>query len=295
MGHLSYLRRMPDDITYKQSTPFPHENRPGFFADHVNYYGSKFDSIYVSSVGLDRNWHNRIISMKENRLLLYYVVEGRCFFNGNAINAGQMLFVLPNIMYTISQDPESPAVAWWVTVKGNHLISFIEYCKFNSDWGIRLCERMNEITPHIENMVYYPHFGVSPEAVFSAELFHIISIQRYENSKYSQQYTIRNKYVFEALKYIEDHCMERLTVEDIASHIHISPKYLTNIFSKHASCSMREFIVQSKMNVAKNLLSKEQFTVQDVSDLLGYSDYYQFSKQFKKHFGKSPSQIKKKR
>ena len=285
---------MPDNTVLKQATPFARENFPLYFADHVNYHGTNFESIYVYSAGLDRNWPDRVISAQSNRLILHYVIEGKCYFNDTPVSAGQMLFILPNNPYTITQDKDTPAKAWWLTIKGSNITSFSEYCKFKTNYGVMDCDRIEEISSFIENMVYFPHFGVAPEAVLTANLFNIIAIQKYNNASYSQQTHIQNRYVFEALKYIEDHCMERLTIEDIANHVHVSAKYLSNIFSKYANCSMRDYIQQSKMNMAQNLLKSSRYGVRDISELLGYSDYFQFSRQFKKHFGVSPVKVKRK-
>ena len=293
MGHLSYLRRMPNGPELKQGTPFSLSDAPEFFADHVNYYGSLFEPLYVSSVGYDSNWKGRVLDRANNRFLLYYVTEGRCYLNGETVEAGSMFFVLPNIHHTISQDPKTPAKGWWITVKGSGLAAFSEYGKFRGNLGVRPCHRMAEIEEYISEMVYSSHFGVAPEAVLSANLFQVIAIQRYENSAYFQQTTVRNRYVYEAMRYIDDHCMERLTVEDIAAQVHVSPKYLTNIFSKYANCSMRDYLVEAKMKVAQSLLKGSDFRIQDVSEFLGYSDYYQFSRQFKKQFGISPNEYKR--
>lgn len=292
MGHLSYLRRMSDGSVLKQITPFMFSEKNEGFADHVNYHSTKFDHLHVYSVGYDSNWSSRVLDSLENRLLLYYVVAGKCYLNEEAVGAGDMFFVLPNVHYVIKQDQETPAKGWWVTVKGIGLESFCKYVKFEEKFGVRPCRRINEITRYIADMVYTPHIGVAPDAALLGDLFQVISIQRYENSTYFQQTTVHNHYVYEAMRYIDDHCMERPTVEEIAAHVHISSKYLTNIFSTYANCSMREYLMDAKMKAAKGLLRGREFSVKDVSEVLGYSDYYQFSRQFKKRFGISPNEYK---
>ena len=295
MGRLSYLRRMWDGSEQKQGTPFAFSETGVGFADHVNYHSSKLDILYVYSVGYDSNWPSRVLDRVENRLLLYYVAEGKCYLNGREAGAGDMFFVLPNIHYVITQDQETPAKGWWITVKGSELDGFCKYSKFDEDFGIRPCRRIEEIKQCIAHMVYSPHIGVSPDAVLMSDLFQVISIQRYENATYFQQTSVHNHYVYEAMRFIDDHCMERITVNDIAAHVHISSKYLTNIFSTYAHCSMRDYMMDAKMKAAKSLLKSREFGVKDVSEILGYADYYQFSRQFKKRYGISPNEYKRKK
>lgn len=289
MGHLSYLRRLPDDSILKRALPFPATKQSLCFADHVNYHGTQFEPLFVSSVGFDRNWPNRVLDRTENRLLLYYVVRGACFLNDRPVAAGEMFFIPPNIHHIIRQNPSSPAEAWWITVKGTCLDDFLDYCKFPPETPILHCEKIENIQEIVHHMVYHPHIGVSPEASLLADLFRVIAIQRHDNTFYARQPDVYNPHVFEAMKYIDDHCMERITIGDIAAEVHVSPKYLTNIFCEHAGCSMRDYIIRCKMKAAKSLLKNSLYSVQDVSQLLGYADYYQFSRQFKKQFGISPS------
>jgi AraC-like DNA-binding protein len=57
--------------------------------------------------------------------------------------------------------------------------------------------------------------------------------------------------------------------------------------------SPNEMIKIRRLKESATLLKKEDFTVSEVSYKVGFEDPYYFSKCFKSHFGKSPSQYQK--
>ena len=50
------------------------------------------------------------------------------------------------------------------------------------------------------------------------------------------------------------------------------------------------FYSGQQLNYARNLLRETGLSIQDIAEQLGYKDAYIFSKQYRKQFGKPPSQ-----
>ncbi|EGO8073496.1 helix-turn-helix transcriptional regulator, partial [Enterococcus faecalis] len=51
------------------------------------------------------------------------------------------------------------------------------------------------------------------------------------------------------------------------------------------------YLIQIRLNHAKELLKNDSLSVKEVAKTVGYEDAYHFSKLFKKYYGKSPSQF----
>ena len=47
------------------------------------------------------------------------------------------------------------------------------------------------------------------------------------------------------------------------------------------------------MEDAKKLLCREELSIDEVADMVGYHDYFYFTKAFKKYVGMSPSMYRK--
>lgn len=99
--------------------------------------------------------------------------------------------------------------------------------------------------------------------------------------------------VIEVMKYIRAHCAEeQLTVREIASHVYLSPSYLSTLFRKETGKTVSEYIVESRVELAKSYLTKGNIKIYEVAQKVGYNDPNYFAKAFKRITGFSPSEYK---
>ena len=74
----------------------------------------------------------------------------------------------------------------------------------------------------------------------------------------------------------------------------MSRSYLSSLFKKEVGCSFPEYLVKFRINKAVDILNKKDIPLSTVASLVGYNDYSQFSKMFKKYKGYSPIRHKHK-
>ena len=91
------------------------------------------------------------------------------------------------------------------------------------------------------------------------------------------------------MKYIAEHYCDVISLSDLARVSHISVNYLSTLFKKEVGTCFKSFLVQYRINKAIDILSEKNIPLRDVAELVGYNDYAQFSKMFKKVTGQSPS------
>ena len=103
------------------------------------------------------------------------------------------------------------------------------------------------------------------------------------------------KYVVEQiLNYFEDHYNEKISLDQIAENMYLSPFYISKIFKSETGDTPIRHLINSRLEKAKELLSTGcPDSVQEVAALVGYDDAYHFSKLFKKRFGITPTQARK--
>lgn len=97
-----------------------------------------------------------------------------------------------------------------------------------------------------------------------------------------------NRTVERIIHYVYNHPLSDLSLSEVSEHFDISPQYISNIFSKFSALTFSDHVRMSKMKHAKLMLAGGGSKVTEVSDALGYSDPYYFSKVFKKTYGISP-------
>ena len=107
----------------------------------------------------------------------------------------------------------------------------------------------------------------------------------------SQNYVSYNAEEMASLikKYIEQNYKKPIDLNIIADYFSFSPSYLTKIFVKHTHITPSKYILNYRINIAKQLLGDFSLTINTVANLVGYTDPFHFSKSFKQVVGVSPA------
>lgn len=84
-----------------------------------------------------------------------------------------------------------------------------------------------------------------------------------------------------------------ITSNDIADHLNLTKDYFSRVFKCTFGMSVRSWLFEEKMKYAARLLIDTSLELQEISEEIGYEDYYLFSRQFKKVMGSSPKKYRK--
>ncbi|MBD0380116.1 AraC family transcriptional regulator [Paenibacillus sedimenti] len=82
---------------------------------------------------------------------------------------------------------------------------------------------------------------------------------------------------------------ELFRIEQIAEQLGYSPTHCNRVFQKAYGISPRQYLSTIKLRKAKLLLMDPTQSVEQIAEQLGYKDLSQFSKQFKRWTGMSPT------
>jgi len=79
----------------------------------------------------------------------------------------------------------------------------------------------------------------------------------------------------------------------LANEFHFTIQYLSKIIKEYTGKTFSEIVQKIKMDKASALLLNTNFTVTDISYMVGYDNKEHFIRTFKKNFGVSPTQHRK--
>lgn len=97
----------------------------------------------------------------------------------------------------------------------------------------------------------------------------------------------------DTLKYINEHYMEKLTIEGIAEALNYSASYLRSVFSKQSGKTIMEYVNIVRLSASANLLKFTDHSITQIALDSGFTDSNYFSTAFKKHYGISPTKYRK--
>ncbi len=95
-------------------------------------------------------------------------------------------------------------------------------------------------------------------------------------------------------RFLEKNRCRKVTLEDAADVVFLSPKYLSRYFKNETGRNFRDYKMELRMKEAKRLLAGSGFAITAVAEKLGYSNVESFSRIFKKYEGLPPSGFRKK-
>ncbi|MFJ7727935.1 response regulator [Neobacillus sp. NPDC097160] len=97
-----------------------------------------------------------------------------------------------------------------------------------------------------------------------------------------------NAEIENACKYILDNLHRKITLDEVANYLHLNSSYFSRLFKKEIGENFVKFVVKLKMNRAKDLLEQTNYTILEISDMLGYENQSYFNKTFKSLEGLAP-------
>ncbi|MDP3178729.1 MAG: helix-turn-helix transcriptional regulator, partial [Spirochaetaceae bacterium] len=89
--------------------------------------------------------------------------------------------------------------------------------------------------------------------------------------------------------HVKENFARPLTLESVADLVSISPSRLSRLFAEETGRGFSEFLIEYRIEKAKEMLASPGASVKQVSSACGYPDPNYFSRLFKKETGLTPS------
>jgi AraC family transcriptional regulator of arabinose operon len=88
--------------------------------------------------------------------------------------------------------------------------------------------------------------------------------------------------IVEACRYVREHVRSKFSLNQWAAFVHLSPSHFSHLFSKVLGISPVQYLLDYRLQRAKDLLIHTVFSIKEIAEMVGYSDQSQFSRAFRK-------------
>ncbi len=96
-----------------------------------------------------------------------------------------------------------------------------------------------------------------------------------------------------AIEFIENNFSSKITNEALAKSCHLNEEYFRKQFKKTYGTSPKQYIIDTRLNMAKQMLSEGILKINAISEKCGFSNPYHFCRLFKDKTGITPSEYMK--
>lgn len=98
--------------------------------------------------------------------------------------------------------------------------------------------------------------------------------------------------VEEVVSYINNNICTKLSLEELSERAGLSPFYFTRLFKKETGYTPHEFIIMTRINIAKFYLKSSTYSIKEICFNSGFSSESSFSSTFRKICHMTPSEYR---
>jgi AraC-like DNA-binding protein/quercetin dioxygenase-like cupin family protein len=95
------------------------------------------------------------------------------------------------------------------------------------------------------------------------------------------------------IKYIDDNCFQKISLQQLAKRGFYNPSYFSHIFKECMGKTLTEYIHEKRISEAARLLRQTDTAIEEISRRVGYIEKKQFYRVFKRYTGKTPGDFRK--
>lgn len=233
-----------------------------------------------------------------------YLVAGKEF----DVEAGDLVICNPGVMHThIVVNPKEPTIEFISGFTDFHFKNMSPNSIELENGGCVIhttAELKQEISMHCYTMIAERESNqIGRYFMFKTHLMQMLLLVMREISdvektdqkgcnfeSYNKSYAV-NRIIY----YLNENYENKISLEQIAHNIYLSPVYISKIFKEETGESPINYLIKIRLEKAKEiLLNDEGGSIKSIANQVGYEDVYHFSKLFKKYYGVSPLYYRKK-
>ena len=97
-----------------------------------------------------------------------------------------------------------------------------------------------------------------------------------------------------AIRYMEEHYKENIPLALLAGEVHMSVNYFSSYFSQTMDCTVSEYLIRLRLKNASVLLATTDNSILSIALESGFDNISYFNRVFRKAFGMTPREYRKK-
>ncbi len=230
--------------------------------------------------------------------ILHVVMEGKGTYHVREqqyqLKKGDIFLIRPGDSTFYLADGEDPWVYCWLSFGGTVAEEIIQRSLFKEDQYTMVSAGISTYIDIILECLHYSQEDVADELELTALTYRFLAMLLRDGGKVGLgEQKVYSPLAIDAVKYIEEHYAQPLTVEEIARALSVNRSHLSRVFKNHLGTSIKEYLIGVRINQAAFLLSLTENSVESIAYQVGFSSLVVFSRMFKKTTGETATNYRK--
>ncbi len=260
--------------------------------------------LYVTTSKYEGDWQSILHAHPFSEL--FYVVDGKGTFlaEGSEFPVGKndMVIINPHVQHTEKSLDTAPL---------DYIVLGIEGLSFSFENIVSaqdgLCIQMAsgaEYKYNVQSANVFAYLNIMLEEISQKQdnyetvcqnLLEILLVCMLRNDHLSvveEENSLLNRECAQIKNYLDANYAEDISLDTLAALTHMNKYYMAHAFTKYAGCSPISYLLEKRIQEAKSLLESTNYSVAQISNMLGFSSQSYFSQVFKKAAGRTPVQYR---
>lgn len=225
----------------------------------------------------------------------HFIVNGKGDYRiGNEIcevGQGEIFIITPGEEHQYTASLDDPWEYYWIGFHGSDAKSVIKELGLSDIKAFKIKD-FNRMVSVFKSLKDKEKTGFPSTYFLIAKFYELMSIIAEERRIINDYQNPSSGLIPSVIRYINSHCGQGLSVTRVAETFNVNRSHLFRLFKEKMDISIQHYINELKMSKALLLLKNPQYSVKEITELVGFIDYPNFLKQFKKKYGVTPKQYR---
>lgn len=248
------------------------------------------------------HWHNEMeyLYLEEGDLL--FQIENRSF----PLHAKEGIFIPPGLLHSAKNTGNSPISFYALVFSSNFLLSSFDTYSYNTyilpvmHNNLRFAIVLRESAPWQKDILDFLHnifFTRNGNELYIRGFALLIWDTLYRNHiiKIGVQKSLQTLSVqlSPAITYIQKHYQQTVTLEELASTVHLSEGQFCRVFKHLTGMTPFHYLIRYRILQSCNALSNTNKKITDIATLHGFNNISYYNRAFMQLMNMTPSQYRK--
>ena len=273
-----------------------------------NIYNIDFELLYISKSKYGEDWHST--SHFHPFTEIFFITHGNGIMEIDSIDVavkeGDLIIINPNCPHTEKSSYNRMDQLEYIVFAINNLaLANKSLPKLNGDDPNPTYYKIMNLNNNKSVILYYlntlVHEVEEKQVNYELACKSILTLFIIYNSRNTESTLLiadnPEKLNIECVKiknYIDSHYSENITLDILSNLSYVNKFHLVHLFTKQMGISPINYLINRRIEESKNLLTTTNYSIRDISTIVGFSNSSYFSQMFKKFTGDSPRAYKNK-
>jgi AraC family transcriptional regulator len=169
--------------------------------------------------------------------------------------------------------------------------SKVKFDRIENVYSLQLLELVANFKSEISN--YGGKYPTMVDSIATQIAFQLLRDVNADDHIFSKNGRNDQKYIKSAMAYMENNFNCNITIGEICREIYVSQAHFERMFKYHVGTTPHQHLVAIRIKMAKELLIREDCSVEQIARRCGFVSLSHFSTVFKRIVGLNPSDYKK--